>query len=98
MARFRCFRIKFAGKWWTWKEVRQVFYHGKPICGVCWHSRRRIHITKRQLDERNALGTYIHEATHAICPDLTEAAVERIEFGLTELLYDKLRYRRFVED
>jgi len=88
-------RFKIDGKTWRRRVVNGLRDKtGKKLYGDCLHSKRVIRVVRGQ-DERDELDTDLHEALHAIFPQLNEDAIWNAAGDLTGLLFDKLQYRRF---
>lgn len=86
-------RVKIDGKTWSRKVVPKIVCNGHELWGLCEHDRKVIRIVRNQ-KPRHAMDTDLHEALHAIFPYLQEHAIHNASRDLTELLYDKLGYRR----
>lgn len=89
-------RVKLGGHWWTIRVVKRILLDGKECWGKCWHNRRLITIAPH-FRARKLLDTYLHEAIHAIRPELAEHAVTELATDLAGLVYDKLGYRQVID-
>lgn len=72
-------RIKIGSNWWRISRSCR----SRDDYGDCDFEDRTIRIHKN-LSDREAFGTIIHECVHAAAPDLTEEAVERIEYAIMQ--------------
>jgi hypothetical protein len=60
--------------------------------GMCYFEEKMI-LLNTKVKPKRALNTVIHEAAHAICPWMTEHAVNSLGDEMSELLW-KLGYRK----